>query len=178
MTQTLTAPPPPAADRAPFARLRIGAKTFDIAEDSPPDSPLCFREAGRPLWITLRAGLEDGWHRIGADILQADPQVLAHFLRTHAVRLGGWYRTGETIEFDTLGTLWSVSCTDEDQAQVVFDGRPPVAVARARATSADPREQAIDLLIAAVPDLGQVFHPKMDEWAGRLAAGASVTPVM
>jgi hypothetical protein len=166
--------------RSPFARLRIGPKSFDIADADPSvdGGALAFRVTGGADWIVLQVGIADGWHRIGADILLNDPAVLPHFLRTHAVRLSGWFAPGDRIDFDTLGTKWSVTCPDDRIALVEFDGRPVGEVAQSQATSADPREKAIDLLIAVVPDLRGRFGAMMDEWAGRLAAGASVTPII
>ena len=178
MTQTLDSSAPPAADRAPFARLRIGLKTFDIAELGPPEGLLCFREAGKSRWIALRVGIEDGWHRIGGDILMADPAAMTHFLHTHAVRLHGWFGAGQRIAFDTLGTPWSVDCPDAIRARIAFADEPEVELPQSRATADDPRDRAIQLLIAAIPGLRARFGAGVEDWARRLAAGASVAPIL
>lgn len=161
----------------PFARIVLGDLVYDVAERDNDPEALAFRNVGFGDWMCLSRSLEDGWSRIGADILQADPASLRRFLLTHAVRQSGWYRTGEVIHFDTLGTAWSVHCHDAGRADVVLADHAPRAVDPGLAQSEDPREQAIELLLIAYPDLATRLGAEVDHWAVRLASGAVVTPV-
>lgn len=168
---------------APFAKVELGQKRFLIAEwvgdgESAAHAGLSFCEEGSDTWYCLSRVLEEGWTRIGADLLMADPMVLHHFLMTHAVRLRGWYRVGERITFDTMGTTWSVALPRADCAVVTLGADKPVPVDPRKAASTDLREQAIELLIAARPDLPQVFGDKIAHWAYRIASGVRVLPVM
>lgn len=163
---------------SPFACITLGERSYLVCDRTDEEGALAFRpESGGP-WMCLSHSLEDGWLRIGADILQSDPAVLMHFLTTHAVRLSGWYKLGDEIRFDTLGTTWSVRLEDEARALVVLGDAPARAVDPQGATAEDPREQAIEMLIAAYPDLAQRFGPEIDHWAVRLASGGVVKPIL
>ena len=163
---------------APFARIVLGDRAFHVCDRTDEEGALAFRpEAGGP-WMCVSHTLENGWLRIGADILQSDPEVLSHFLGTHAVRQSGWYREGDEIRFDTLGTAWSVRLIDAAHAEVVLADEAPRIADPGVATSDDLRERAIEVLIAAYPDLGQRFAAEIDHWAVRLASGGVVTPIL
>ena len=185
MTDMHTAPPPTlsmpctaATQGRPFASINLGDRAFVVGERDDMENALVFRaEAGGP-WRCLSHTLEHGWLRIGADILQSDPEALMHFLTTHAVRQSGWYRVGEKITFDTLGTAWSVELTDETQAVVTLGEEAPRRADPRSATCADLREQAIEMLIAAYPDLPERFAAEIDHWAVRLASGGVVKPIL
>lgn len=163
---------------APFARIVLGDRAFQVCERSDAPGALAFRPDAGGDWMGLSHTLEDGWLRIGADIVQSDPEVLRHFFGTHAVRQSGWYRPGDEIRFDTLGTPWSVRRPEAARAEVVLADAPPRSVDPALATAEDLREQAIEVLIAAYPDLGARFAPEIDHWAVRLASGGVVTPIL
>ncbi len=169
---------PSCAVNAPFARAEIGDVIYEVAEMIDAADRLAFRQLGAEDWMSLSRTLEDGWSRICADILNTDPENLRHFLTTHAVRTRGWYRNGESIVFDTLGVIWAVRRINDRRAEVIFDGVGPRSADPSVATHADLREQAIEVLIAAFPDLRQRFATAVDQWAVRLASGARVTPVL
>lgn len=163
---------------APFARVAIGERAFTVAHRTSEEGGLAFHEDGTEEWFAIDRTLEDGWLRISADFLLHDPGLLQHFLRTHAVRVDGWYKVGDTIRFDTLGTVWSVFRPEVGVAEVTYGDRPMVRLDPVIAFSLDLRHQAIDLLIQAFPDLRQMFDKEIDHWAYRLATGATITPIM
>lgn len=162
---------------APFAKIALGDRAFQVCDRDDVEAALAFRPEAGGAWLCLSHSLEDGWLRIGADILQSDPEALRHFLTTHAVRQTGWYRDGDEIVFDTLGTPWSVRRIDATHAEVTMGSDAARRVDPSVATSDDPREQAIEVLIAAYPDLAERFGPEIDHWAVRLASGGVVTPI-
>jgi hypothetical protein len=162
----------------PFARIVLGDRAFQVCDRTDAEGALAFRpETGGP-WVCVAHTLVDGWLRIGADIVQSDPETLMHFLTTHAVRQSGWFREGDEIVFDTLGMPWSVRLIDAAQAEVVLGDEAPRRVDPSVARSDDLRERAIEVLIAAYPDLAERFGPEIDHWAVRLAHGAVVTPIL
>ena len=163
---------------SPFARVAIGQREFTVAQRNTEEGGLAFHEDGTDEWFGIERTLEDGWVRIAADFLLHDPNLLQHFLRTHAVRVDGWYKVGDTIRFDTLGTVWSVFRPEVGVAEVTYGDMPMVRLDPVIAFSLDLRHQAIDLLIQAFPDLRQMFDKDIDHWAYRLATGATITPIM
>lgn len=176
--QVLSMPCATPVTGAPFARIVLGDRAFQVCDRTDAEGALAFRpETGGP-WVCVAHTLQDGWLRIGADILQSDPDVLSHFFGTHAVRQSGWYREGDEIRFDTLGTPWSVRLLDAERAEVVLADEPPRIVDPGIAQSEDLRERAIEVMIAAYPDLATRFAAEIDHWAVRLASGGVVTPIL
>ena len=162
----------------PFACITLGDRAFVVGERDDVENGLAFRPEAGGTWRCLSHTLEHGWLRIGADILQSDPDVLMHFLTTHAVRQSGWYRVGDQIVFDTLGTAWSVELADETRAIVALADEALREADPRIVTCDDPREQAIEMLIAAYPDLAERFAAEIDHWAVRLASGGVVKPIL
>lgn len=162
----------------PFARIVLGDRAFQVCDRTDADHALAFRPEAGGDWMCLSHTIEDGWLRIGADILQSDPATLMHFLTTHAVRQSGWFRAGDEIVFDTLGTPWSVRLLADGRAEVTLETATPRMADPSAAQSDDLREQAIEMLIAAYPDLSTRFAAEIDHWAVRLAHGALVTPIL
>lgn len=161
-----------------FAIVELGQKRYRVADRLDGQTGLAFCDDTGGPWYLLDAVIADGWARIGAQILMTDPDVMRHFLLTHAVRVKGWYRLGERITFETFGITWSVALVAHDRALVTLADRPAVGVDPVHAKSADLREQAIELLLHADPDLEQVFGPHIAHWAYRIATGLRILPVM
>ena len=159
-----------------FAQIDLGQKTFQIANFGSRGS-LAFRDGGDGSWIGLSRRIEDGWNRIGADIVLSDPEVFDHFLRTHAVRVSGAVEIGQTIVFAMMNSSWS--------ARLLSDTRVGMRIAEGDWVETDlepgPQETLRDRLIAAFetafPDAAERFSDDLDHWAERIAAGAAVRPL-
>lgn len=182
MSQTAQTPdhhaaPAPAGPRpAPFARLRIGPWGYEVG-DCAPGGQLYARAGAEGAWTPLERRLDDGWHRIAAAILMTEPDLLTRFLQTHMVRVSGDFARGEVVHFDTLGTGWALRL-EGDALFVHFGDEPWQAVQLAPGAPREGREWAVAALLAARFDLDGHFRAQMAEWAQRIAAGATVTPIL
>ena len=105
---------------APFARLQLGKNIYEIANAIADTDMLAFRGDGCRTWTALDRRQSDGWARLGADILLADPDSYYDFLQTHAVRVSGDSRKGGPVQFDTLGQKWSVRLEDGGRCLLEF----------------------------------------------------------
>lgn len=159
----------------PFALLRLGDKNYEIAHAIHETDLLAFRPQGSDAWTALDASVADGWHQIGADIVTTDPDALFQFFQTHAVRVG---TNGDEIQFDTLGTVWSVKLEDKESVSVRFGNGPWEVVRLGANVQGGYRERAILALIAGKIDTASLFGEKLRDWAHRIAAGLTVEPVM
>ncbi len=167
-----------ATDAKPFAILTLGVERYEIADVMiDEEERLAFRPEGEDTWTALDRTIEDGWNRVGADIVASKPTALKSFLQTHAVRLSG-NGVEDELEFYTLGTVWNVSLGSSGLAAVAFDDRAVVPVRYKDELPDDTRDKAIAILVKAIPDLREHFDEDIDLWAYRIASGVSILPVM
>ncbi|SPF80095.1 hypothetical protein [Pseudoprimorskyibacter insulae] len=167
---------------APFACLKLGGASFEIAYekvDDPDETPptLAFSISGRSGWIRLNRSVADGWTRIGADILMRDGRVLDRFLNTHAVRISGDYNLNEEVRFDTLGTYWSARIVSDTGTEIRVDGEPWMLIEQSN-PPASPKDRVIRALAASHPEIREYFAQHIDHWACRIATGVTVLPMM
>lgn len=161
---------------ATFAVLQIGPRAYDIAPAFGDDDTLAFRVEGQQEWTALDRTLNDGWVKIGADILLLDPDVLFDFLLTHAVSTVSDSENLHQLDFDTLGVRWSAVLTHDRDGEVrVADG--PWQYARLGLNAPkDGRKRAIMLLLATLPNARSYFEPHITLWARRIAQGVTIKP--
>lgn len=165
-------------DAKPFAILMLGTDRYEIADVTIDDQErLAFRPEGASEWTALDRTLEDGWTRVGADIVLSQPEAVKSFLQTHAVRLSG-DGVEDELEFDTLGTVWHVSLGSSGLAAVAFADRSIVPLKYKDELPDDARDKAISILLKAIPDVHDHFEEDIDFWAVRIASGVTVLPVM
>ncbi|MFD0857539.1 hypothetical protein [Roseovarius aquimarinus] len=166
---------------APFARLDIGPRGYEIAHSLGPDGPdgtLAFRAEGHQEWCALDRRIACGWTAIAADILLLDPDVLFDFLQTHALRRKTEDGSAMELDFDTLGVAWSARLLQDRDGEVSVAGGPWHHARLGLRAPAEGRARAIMLLLAAVPDARSMFEPHVGEWAYRIAQGVRVTPIL
>lgn len=162
----------------PFARLSIGPANYEIADALNEEDMLAFRSEGHTIWTAIDRRISDGWNRIGADILLADPDSVYEFLRTHAVRVAKVLEPQVEQSFDTLGTPWQVRFISSFSAEISFDGGEWEMVNLGARASVDHRERAILTLIKSSVDVKTIFSQSVENWASRIATGCSIAPLM
>jgi hypothetical protein len=163
---------------AAFAVLQIGQRRYDIAPALLDDDSLAFRVEGQEEWTALDRTLEDGWVKIGADILLLDPDVLFDFLLTHAVSSVSDVENLNQLDFDTLGVRWSaVLLHDRDGDVRMGDGGWQYARLGLNAPK-DGRKRAIMLLLSTLPNARSFFEPHITHWARRIAQDVSIRPAL
>lgn len=163
---------------APFALVSIGSRSYEIAEISgEADGTIAFRVSGDGEWTALGSRTDDGWNRVGAEILLLDPDVLYDFLQTHALRTQTSPVPPYSMTFDTLGVSWSASLTQDHDGMVSFDGDKPRHVRLGRNAPSDGRARAIMLLLSGYEDARERLEPHISQWAQRIAQGVCVKPV-
>ena len=161
---------------AAFALLQIGQRRYDIAPALLEEDNLAFRVEGQEEWTALDRTLEDGWVKVGADILLLDPDVLFEFLLTHAVSSVSEGDNPYQLDFDTLGVRWSaILLHDRDGEVRIGDGAWQYARLGLNAPK-DGRKRAIMLLLATLPNARSYFEPHITLWARRIAQGVTIRP--
>ena len=161
---------------AAFALLQIGQRRYDIAPALLEEDNLAFRVEGQEEWTALDRTLEDGWVKVGADILLLDPDVLFEFLLTHAVSSVSEGDNPYQLDFDTLGVRWSaILLHDRDGEVRIGDGAWQYARLGLNAPKAG-RKRAIMLLLATLPNARSYFEPHITLWARRIAQGVTIRP--
>lgn len=159
-----------------FALLQIGARRYDIAPAFGDGDNLAFRVEGQGEWTALDRTLDDGWVKIGADILLLDPDVLFDFLLTHAVSSVSDLENLNQLDFDTLGVRWSATLMHDRDGEVrIGDGAWQYARLGLNAPK-DGRKRAIMLLLATLPNARSYFEPHITLWARRIAQGVAIRP--
>lgn len=175
-TRDSPAESPDSIEAGAFARLCIGPWCYEMGEQ-PETEMLAYRGAAGMPWAALDCGLEDGWQEIAKRILLNEPDLLTRFLQTHMVRVSGDFARNEIVHFDTLGIGWDLRLDGDDLSVRLGDGEWQ-KVRLEPGASREGREWAVAGLLAAQYDLAGRFRPQMTEWAHRIAAGATVTPVL
>lgn len=163
---------------APFARVQIGKNIYEIANAITEAEMLAFRGEGCRTWTALDRRQSDGWVRIGADILLADPDSYYDFLQTHAVRISGDSRKDEPVHFDTLGRKWSVRLEQGGRCLLQYKGSEWSEVDLGERPPADLRERSILALMKSDLGFEECVRTDFEQWAERIAMGVQVQPVM
>lgn len=163
---------------APFARLQLGKNIYEIANAIADTEMLAFRGDGCRTWTALDRRQSDGWARLGADILLADPDSYYDFLQTHAVRVSGDSRKGEAVHFDTLGHKWSVRLEDRGRCLLEFGDGEWSEVDLGERAPADLRERSILALMKSGCGFENRVRKDYEQWAERIAMGVQVQPVI
>ncbi|MBR9649668.1 hypothetical protein [Thalassovita aquimarina] len=174
-------------EAAPFAKLTIGETAFEVgtvltdpvaAGES--HEMLAFRPDPQTPWKQLRAGLEDGWRPVAAEVVRNTRDALHDYVGMHMIRRSGSFRAGGRVSLTLFGFDWEVRLSsDGKRAQVrlpdmSWEEVDPKLVEEHR----DFKELAIASLVKSRPSIHKVFEDDVEAWALRLAAGASVVPIM
>ena len=162
---------------APFAAIRLGPSTYEVADALDGKNLLAFRIAGQGEWIALDRQVDDGWIEIAADILLLDPDVLFDFLQTHAVSISKLEKPEYKFEFDTFGIPWSAHLLCEREGQARFGNEAWKSARLPINAPNDPRARAIMTLLATTPDARDRFEPHISNWARRIAKGVTIQPI-
>jgi len=174
-----------ALEVAPFARLTIGEAAYDVGtvKNSPEEATreiLAFRSGADAPWRQLKAGLDDGWRPVAAEVVRNTRDALQDYVRMHMIRRSGKFTAGDKVSLTLFGFDWEVRVSsDGRRAQVKLPETGWEEVDRSLLQDySDLKELAIAALIKFSPTIHEVFEDDVDAWALRLAAGASVTPIM
>lgn len=182
-----SAAPDPDLEVAPFARLTIGDAVFevgtvltDIVAAGEAHEVLAFRPNADTPWKQLRADLQDGWRPVAAEVVRNTRDALHDYVGMHMIRRSGAFRAGGRVSLTLFGFDWEVRLSsDGKRAQVrlpdmSWEEVDPKLVEDHK----DFKELAIASLIKSRPSIHKVFEDDVEAWALRLAAGASVVPIM
>lgn len=170
------APPAPAAEFAPMARLRIGVESFDIARAEALDA-LGFRVTGsNGDWRVLRNGLEEGWPEIIAEVLKATRDVVMEYVRMHMIHERDVALPEGQYHYDLYGMGWTVRGTPE-HAEVSLNGADWAVFDASGVAWDSPRDLSARAALAGYPDIGERIGGDVHEWCKRLAAGSEVVPI-
>ncbi|CUH68563.1 hypothetical protein TG4357_03668 [Thalassovita gelatinovora] len=175
----------PALEVAPFARLAIGESAYEVGTvktdtEAVNREILAFRSVGDEAWKQLKAGLDDGWRPVAAEVVRNTRDALHDYVRMHMIRRSGKFHAGDKVSLTLFGFDWEVRVSsDGKRVQVKLPETAWEEVDRALVQEySDMKELAIAALIRFSPSIHKVFEDDVDAWALRLAAGASVTPIM
>ncbi|WP_126979224.1 hypothetical protein [Frigidibacter oleivorans] len=167
---------------APFARLRLLGDSFEIGET--PDGRIWFRPQGGAAWQPLLSGLDDGWTRLGAEVLGRTRDLVDAYARMHTLRRRD-VPVDELFEIYALdGLCWRLRLSEtgvEAMAEPAEgDAAEPAAPWLPVPAAADlpQRERSIAALRVACPDYRRVIEPIAAEWAERMALSAEVLPCL
>lgn len=163
---------------APFAALQVGTRRYEIATSLRDENMLAFRVAGQQEWSALDRALDEGWVKIGADILLLDPDVLFDFLLTHAVVTVSDAERVNQLDFDTLGVRWSAVLMHDRDGEVMIDGGAWQYARLGMNAPKEGRKRAIMLLLATLPNAHSYFEPHITQWARRIAQGVTIRPIL
>ena len=171
---------------APFARLSIGEACYDIgtikpqSEEEDSKEAIAFRPDAETPWKALKSGVEDGWRPVAAEVLRSTRDALHDYVGMHMIRRSGSFEPGNMVSLTLFGFDWDLrSSSNGRRAQVRLPDTSWTEVDKAlMAEFQDRRELAIAALLRFSPDIHKVFQDDVEAWSLRLAAGASVTPIM
>jgi hypothetical protein len=162
----------PDAELHPHAKLRIMERDYLIAAHPVTDA-LHFRPAACNAWCRLDHGSADGWTKVAAEIIQADLDVTAEFVKTHLIRRRD-LPTDEIAEaFELQGQIFWLRRA-EGGLEIRLEGSEwhPIDV--------DPDLPIRDRAQAAARKLGAEHRIALDraalDWAHRMAHAVQVTP--
>lgn len=164
----------PAADPDlhPHAKLRIMERDYLIAAHPVTDA-LYFRPAACNAWCLLDHGNADGWTKVAAEIIQADLDVTAEFVKTHLIRRRD-LPTDEIAEaFELQGQIFWLRRA-EGGLEIRLEG------SEWHPNDVDPDLPIRDRAQAAARKLGAEHRIALDraalDWAHRMAHAVQVTP--
>ena len=183
-----TAPEPdPSLEVAPFATLTIGEAAYEVgtvltdpAQAGESHEILAFRADGQSPWIQLKASLDEGWRPVAAEVVCSTRDALHEYVNMHMIRRRGAFKAGETATLTLFGFDWEVRVSsDGKRAQIRLPDMSWEEVDRKLVEEYDDfRELAIASLVKCRPSIHKVFEDDVEAWALRIAAGASVVPIM
>lgn len=182
-----SAVPDPALEVAPFAKLTIGEGSYEVgtvlndpAGVGESHEVLAFRAGADEPWQQLRAGLEDGWRPVAAEVVRKTRDALHDYVGMHMIRRSGAFCAGGRVSLTLFGFDWEVRLSsDGKRAQVRLPEMSWEEVDPKLVKEYDDfKELAIASLIKSRPSIHKVFEDDVEAWALRLAAGASVVPIM
>ena len=172
---------------APFATLTIGEASYEVGtvlndptRSGDADEVLAFRAGADMAWTQLRAGLDDGWRPVAAEVVRKTRDALHEYVKMHMIRRSGAFSAGGRISLTLFGFDWEVRLSsDGKRAQVRLPDMGWEQVDPKLVSAYDDfKELAIASLIKSRPSIHKVFEDDVEAWALRLAAGASVVPIM
>lgn len=166
-------------DAKPFAAVRIGNSRYFVANGET-DEDLIYRPEERQEWAHLSRNLDDGWQKVIAEILVHTRDAMHDYVRMHLINVSGDSSTEEYLDMNLFGYTWKMKSDFSDgnielelpeRGIVVLKGLDPSQFQKRR-------DAAVYSLVHAAPELADQFQNDIDEWAQRLAAGATVEPYM
>lgn len=159
----------------PLARLQIGGKTYMVGE-IPSLDMLAFRPDEGGEWIHLENTVEEGWSAIAAEIISKTRDTTREYIRMHMIHRRN-VDAGEGVRlFDLYGFEWYIKLNDEGVQSRLADGKWTPVNADGLHHEDDLGEIAVRSLLTAMPDAKAHFMKDVNEWARRIAAGASIMP--
>ena len=166
-------------DARPFAAVRLGINRYLVANGET-DDDLMYRPDDSDIYTVLSRNLEDGWQKVIAEILVLTRHAFNDYVRMHLINVSGDNSTDEYIDLDLFGFKWQMKSDYSDgKIELIVPDRGTVVL-----SGLDPeqfgkrRDAAVYSLVHAMPELAEQFHQDIDDWATRLAAGATVEPYM
>lgn len=177
---------PVALEVAPFARLTIGENSYDIGtivagpEMDEEEESIAFRMDADSPWKRLNANVAKGWRPVAAEVLRNTRDALHDYVGMHMIRRSGSFEPGNMVSLTLFGFDWDLrTSSDGRRAQVRLPDTSWSEVDKSlMGEYKDKRELAIAALLRFSPDIHKVFEDDVEAWSLRLAAGASVMPIM
>lgn len=164
-----------AAEPVPLARVRIGAAVHVVGRCEGSGALALRDDAG---WQALAARIEDGWTTIAAEIVRRAPGALENFVRTHMLGKTPASAPPGEHRFDLQGLEWEMTDTPQSVTIRFVAGGPDAGRFDDLAGRGDLRQRSIIALMRALPDLQDRVDDDLRGWASRIAAGATVEPIL
>lgn len=164
----------------PFAKLVIGLQEFQLAHGATEDDLLYRKGVDHP-WRQLYRKMSDGWHAVAAGILILNSNALSDYIRMHLLaRKDGKVDETGMRDYDLFDLNFQMRAEPGDtEVDIRLPGQDWTRVSVDSSVDvSESREQAIHGVIKVAPELSARFSEEVEAWARRMAAGATVMPIM
>lgn len=163
----------------PFSALRLGNNKYQIANGAEGDS-LVFRVDEDSDWVPLNSKMEEGWHKITAEILIATRDAMQDYALMHTIKMPLETDDPEHFSYNLFDFRWEMKVSpDENKLSLLLPERGWVEYDNIDIDSFESRRAAsIHALVKATPDLVDNFREDVEAWAIRLASGSVVEPIL
>lgn len=167
------------ADFKPFAQLTIGPNIYEISSSEGMEQ-IAFADMGSSNRVQLRRNLNDGWAKIGSEIIMRTKNALHEYISMHVLKMKGETLGEGPLFYNLFDMTWIVRVNASDTGvEMKFPDQPWVNVDLNRAEFENQcQEIVLHALIKARPDLHDMLFDDIDQWGQRMSAGVQVLPIM
>lgn len=162
-------------ERKPFAQLRFGDRSFEIADGDAEDS-LMFRSRGDDIWIALENDRGAGWDVVGAEMLSKSIDVHETYTHMHSIRLAAPELGQGAHVFELEHLRWWLKI-EGNKALFTTDPKAGWTLIPADILSKDIRSLGLAAAERLIPNFRAKVSPDVKAWVRRMALAAAIMPI-